>query len=946
MKTHWWESKSVKLKIALVCGLALVVAIGGVLLALHSASSATLDTAARQAFRDSQRTFDSLVGQDVRMMSAVADSLASQREIRDALQSGDPELMLAATRPLLLDLKERYAITHLYLIDPDGRVLMRAHRPDESGDVLQRATFLQARDTGEIASGLELGKTAFALRVVRPVLSDDGELIGYLELAEEIDHFLKIVRERTNDEVALLLSKERLDRDDWSQMRRLSGRRDDWDFNEDYVLAGRSSETLELPDTLPPEPGLATGSDGGGVVRDNGDGVAVSGLLPIVDASGHKAGALFLVHDVTPLAQRLEDARTRTIFIILLVFSGLAVVTMLMLDTLVFRRLKVLASRVMGTGEGALTDCFISDGDTGPRDEIGEFEEHLAHGYKELKAKSVLLDEASDAIVVHDFDGTILYANGAACAHYGRTPEQLLGNSIEQVVVSVDAAKDSARRLEHLLAHGQAIFESEDVNTDGRTIPVEVHARVIDLGNRMAIASVVRDLSERHETARLMERFAYYDPLTGLANRRLAHERLEAALARCRMVGGSVALALIDLDRLKAINDGLGHAVGDEVIRIVGERLGAMVRECDTAARIGGDEFVLLCADIDIAACEEIATRVTDVISQPISVGEQVLQVTASVGVTFSDGSRECVDELIREADFAMYSAKREGGSRYCLYQEGAPDEPGLRLELQQELLGALERSEFTIHYQPIVETGSHAVVAVEALLRWNHPTRGSISPAEFIPLAEESGAIIALGEWVLRESCAQCARWQAQGIEDLRLAVNLSVRQLLHPGLIDCVRSALADGGLAASSLDLEITEGIALVSGQAHETLRALRALGAGVSIDDFGVGYSSLGRLRDLPIDTLKIDRSFVWQMEDVPEIAAIVETIVALGRHLGLSTVAEGVETERQLEMLSHMRCAYLQGMLFSPPMPPESIPFVVAQLAHGGEATGAARRSTA
>lgn len=931
MKMRWWDSQSVKIKIAVACGLVLVVGVGGIMLMLHSVSTAALDTLARQAFYDSQRAFDSLVAQDVRMMSAVADSLASNDEIREVLESGDKELMLAATRPLLLELEERHAITHLYLIDIGGTVLMRAHKPKESGDVLQRETFRQAQRTGEVASGLELGKTAFALRVVRPMHADDGRLIGYIEIAEEIDHFLNIVTERTDNEVALLLSKERLDRSDWSEMRRLSGQPDDWDLYDDYVLAGSSSEELVASDRLPSVLGMGADTV---VVRENGGEVTVSGLVPIFDMSGDEAGALLLVHDVTPFARMLDNARMLTGFSAMLLFAVLGIGTMFMLDSFVFRRLKVLSNRIAGTGEGVLSDDFISSVDASPGDEIDEFQAHLERSYRELWLKSMLLDEASDSIVVHDLDGKILYVNTAACTRYGRTVEEMVGKSLEQVVFSPDAAKNAARYLEYLLAHGQAIFDSEDVNADGRVFPVEVHARMVDLGNRMAIASVVRDLSERHETARLMERFAHYDPLTGLANRRLTHDRLEAALASCRMFGGSVAVALVDLDRLKIINDGLGHGVGDEVIRVVGERLASVVRDCDTAGRIGGDEFILLCADIDAAEAEEIAARVADVVSQPIAVGEHVLQVSVSVGVTVSDGSREGVEDLIREADFAMYSAKRAGGSRYCMYQGGAPNEPRLPLELRQELLGALERSEFTIHYQPLIDAESRTVVAVEALMRWNHPTRGSVSPAEFIPLAEESGAIIALGEWVLRESCAQCAQWQAQGL-DLRLAVNLSVYQLLHPGLIDCVQSALTDAGLEAISLDLEITEGLALTSSQAHETLVELRALGVGVSIDDFGVGYSSLGRLRDLPIDTLKIDRSFVWQMEDAPQIAAIVETIISLGRHLGLNTVAEGVETERQLELLSHMSCGHLQGLLFSPAVEADVIPGFVAKLAGDG-----------
>jgi len=429
--------------------------------------------------------------------------------------------------------------------------------------------------------------------------------------------------------------------------------------------------------------------------------------------------------------------------------------------------------------------------------------------------------------------------------------------------------------------------------------------------------------SLRQANAKL-QRIAYRDPLTQLPNRLVLEERLDRASARCERDGSSIALLFIDLDGFKPVNDSFGHSVGDALLRDVSERLLALGRPSDTLARVGGDEFLMLLdGQPDRATAAAFAQRIHDAIEAPFTLGEREVRLSCSIGIVLfpEHGPRA---KLIAHADAAMYAAKRSGGAAYCFFEVHMDEGISRQVDLQRDLRVAIERGELALHYQPKIHSDSRQVTGAEALLRWHHPTRGLISPAEFIPVAERFGLIGALGNWVIDEACRQIAAWRDQGLR-LRVAINLSVHQLRQPDLETRIREALHRHEVDPALVTFEITESVAMEdTASSMRAFERLAAIGVQLAIDDFGTGYSSLSYLRKLPARQLKIDRSFVQDLEQSADARAIVEAVVRLAHALGLHVVAEGVETQRQLEVLVELGCDEFQGFLFARPMPAQSI----------------------
>jgi diguanylate cyclase (GGDEF)-like protein/PAS domain S-box-containing protein len=440
-----------------------------------------------------------------------------------------------------------------------------------------------------------------------------------------------------------------------------------------------------------------------------------------------------------------------------------------------------------------------------------------------------------------------------------------------------------------------------------------------------AVAHVLAGAIERLHVERQIRHDALHDSLTGLPNRSLLLDRLHHALARATRGAGRVALLFIDLDNLKVINDSLGHHAGDEMLKAIGPRLDGLLRASDTVARFGGDEFAIVCEDIaDVEQAVEIARRVVAAFQEPFVVAGEERFGSVSVGVVVTNPVvPRAAEELLSDADAAMYRAKERGRGRYELFDTGLRDRITARLQLEADLRRALEgEGRMWVAYQPYYRLPGRRIAGVEALVRWDHPERGAVSPAEFIPIAEESGLVVPLGERVLRAACAQVARWQREtGHEVLRLTVNVSARQMGTPDFVDTVRAALADSGLHPDSLGLEITERLLLEETPATAlTIELLQALGVRLMLDDFGTGYSSLRYLQRYPLDGLKVDRAFVMGLgEDGDGDGAIVEAILGMARALGMGVIPEGVETEGQLERLCALGCDHAQGFLLSKPL---------------------------
>jgi diguanylate cyclase (GGDEF)-like protein len=418
---------------------------------------------------------------------------------------------------------------------------------------------------------------------------------------------------------------------------------------------------------------------------------------------------------------------------------------------------------------------------------------------------------------------------------------------------------------------------------------------------------------------------AFHDTLTGLPNRSLFQDRLVHAIARQERDHRPLAVLLVDLDDFKTVNDSLGHAAGDELLKFVADNLRASLRPGDTAVRLGGDEFAVLVEDMqERDDAVRVAERILSSLTQKLLIEDKEVFVNGSVGIAICQGD-DSADDVLRNADVAMYAAKGEGKGRLQIFDGAMHKGVMERLDLKAGLQRAVERNEFLVHYQPLFDLTTGKVVSAEALVRWNHPERGLVLPGEFIPLAEETGSILQIGRFVLEETCRQLLWWQMQYDADFSVSVNLSGRQLQEPGIVDLVGEILASGPIAGSSLTLELTESVLMKdTEQTVEKLNGLRDLGVRLAIDDFGKGYSSLAYLRQFPIETIKIDRSFVQSVADGPEDSALARAVIKLADTLGMSTVAEGVETQAQADQLVSLGCQVGQGFLYSRSMTPAQL----------------------
>lgn len=479
------------------------------------------------------------------------------------------------------------------------------------------------------------------------------------------------------------------------------------------------------------------------------------------------------------------------------------------------------------------------------------------------------------------------FPDGSFC---GATVNGLKGNGLDSLVVVTTLAVLSIALLTSIL--------------DAR-----LEARTADLAHSLTVAN--RELTQ----------LALHDPLTGLPNRMLLDDRINQAMKKVHEQGGCFALMFIDLDGFKPVNDAFGHHMGDQLLREVGVRLREDLRSVDTLARIGGDEFVLLVRLTEPNDALSMAARQVGLIARSFRVAEHDLQISASLGIALYPGNGQSAQELLMNADAAMYHAKGLGKNGYSFFDASMNSNARKQLQLLQDLRAALEHSQFSLHYQPKFDAATGHPVGAEALLRWQHPLHGMLMPDKFIDLAEKTGLIIPIGEWVLNEACRQMREWYVLGYTGWRIAVNLSALQFCHTGLVQSVAKALATHHLPANSLTLEITETTAMSDADASMTvLQELSDMGVDLSIDDFGTGYSSLMYLKRLPANELKIDRGFVRDLERDSDDAAIVSAIVALGQALGLRIVAEGVETDVQQDFLTQLGCDSLQGYLLGHPMP--------------------------
>ncbi len=523
---------------------------------------------------------------------------------------------------------------------------------------------------------------------------------------------------------------------------------------------------------------------------------------------------------------------------------------------------------------------------------------------------------------------SFLSVNDAAVSHYGYSRELFTAMTLQDIW-----PEDEWEQHREVARSVAETYESErswrHIKKDGSVIEVLTYGRRLTFDLRPAVLVAVVDVTERRQAEARIEHMAHHDALTGLPNRVRFNEYLEEALVRRAHTGEQLAVLCLDLDQFKTVNDSLGHPVGDQLLRSVSVRLKECVGERGLVARLGGDEFAVVMAKAGPNESSELAAALVEALSRVYEIQGHEIMAGVSIGIALAPHDGETSESLLRNADMALYRAKFDGRGRFHFFEADMDRRVQLRRQLELDLRRAYTNSEFELYYQPLVNLKTDEVSGFEALLRWRHPERGMVSPAEFIPLEEEIGLIVPIGEWVLCKACADAMAWPS----DIKVAVNLSPVQFRNKGLTAAVMTALAYSRLPARRLELEITESVLLAETDTNlATLHRLRELGVHISMDDFGTGYSSLSYLRSFPFDKIKIDQSFVRELAERPDCMAIIKAVAGLGISLGIATTAEGVETEEQLSRLRAEGCTELQGFLFSPPRPAGEVMGLLAQ--HG------------
>ena len=569
--------------------------------------------------------------------------------------------------------------------------------------------------------------------------------------------------------------------------------------------------------------------------------------------------------------------------------------------------------------------------------------ENAAALFEEKERAQVTLNSIGDAVITSNFRGDVTYLNVVAEKMTGWTQLEAAGRALDDVFQLVDVAareKIPSPSTQAIIEDKTLGLESDCVliRRDGVELAVEASAAPIHdrQGGVIGAVMVAHDVTAARELSRRLARLALHDSLTDVPNRALLSDRLEQAIVRAQRTGSSVALLFIDLDRFKHINDSLGHAIGDELLRSVARRLLGCVRSSDTVSRQGGDEFLILLTDVvhahDAAVC---ADKIIQALDAPHRIAEHDLRLTASIGIaTYPDDAADA-DTLLKNADFAMYQAKYNGRNNYQFFKPEMNVNAIERQAIETDLRHAVDRHEFLLNYQPKVNLATGEISGVEALIRWQRPQGGLMQPAQFIPIAEESGLILRIGRWVLEEACRQARAWMDSGLAPVVIAINISAVELRAKDFLDGVRDILARSRLEPRFLEIELTETFMLQDWKSTaDVLHALKTIGVKIALDDFGTGYSSLSFMRLFPIDTLKIDQSFVRDMTADSGDASIVSAVINMGRSLNMSVVAEGIQTREQLAFLQAHHCPEGQGFYFARPV---LAPQLASLLSVGGTA---------
>jgi len=547
--------------------------------------------------------------------------------------------------------------------------------------------------------------------------------------------------------------------------------------------------------------------------------------------------------------------------------------------------------------------------------------EHRDDRAQRMQLMEFSVDQMTDSALWIARDARIIFANDATCRNLGYTHDELVTMTLFDIDPNV---KPEAwpREWERLKEHKTLTFETEHRRKNGQMMPAEVNSNLVQGYEQEYNCVFVRDITERKMHEAELTRLATHDGLTGLPNRTLLNDRIDRAILHARRNKEYAGVMMMDLDKFKFVNDNMGHDAGDELLKEVASRMKSMLRASDTVSRVGGDEFAIVLEGVAHPEdCALVGQKLMQIIAKPMVLGQSAIEIGASVGIAVYPLDGEDATSLMKNADIAMYQVKSEGRGKFQFYEREMGERASRHLSVITGLQEALKNDRFFLHYQPIFDLKSRQLVAAEALLRWQDPERGLIPPNEFIPVAEESGLIGAIGVWVLEEACRQNSRWQKDGMKVVPVSVNLSAYQLRSTEIVEVVRKALTDHALSSRFISLELTESMVMEEPErVISILKEIQGLGVMIAIDDFGTGYSSLSYLQQFPIDVIKIDRSFVKDISGDPKDAVIANAIIKLAHGLGYKVLAEGVETAVQGDYLQGQGCDWVQGFFYGRPVP--------------------------
>ena len=913
-----------------------------------------LDRLHEEDFYQSKRTdliksFDHEVAENTELHQALLTMITENPDIRQAWEAKDLPALMNAAEPMYDYFNNEHNITHFYFHNLDQTNYLRLHNEGLFGDMVNRVTMNSARATGEVSSGLEFGeKGAFVLRTVYPWYIDDT-LTGYVELGGELDGILNQVSRTNSVDLAMVVDRSLLPSiEDRSKS----------PLKSDFISGGTESGLIYLyatkPDlvdklsaTYPSFTSLATGDLN---EFEHNDRVILSSTFPVINAAGNRQAYVVFSVDINDYVTR-EETLLNSVALVIILVSILLIVFYYVysgrlqsyiseiynklnheikarMDSEV--KLEIYSRQLEDEVEQRMQELTVANLELEKDIELRKkTEEDFRRSEEKYRS---LFEKTSEATLILDGDKFVDCNDATVRMLRCNSKEELLMKHPSELSPSKQPdGRDSWEKAGEImqLAHdkGHHRFEWDHIRADGEVFPVEVSLTRIPMADRDVLYVVWRDITDRKKDEETIRRQAFYDSLTGLPNRVLLHDRMQQAIIHANRFHKHGAVFFMDLDQFKKINDSLGHTVGDSLLIEVANRVTSCLREGDTAARLGGDEFVVLLPDLPADEnsynyAEKVAEKIKDAINKPFNIDQYELKVSTSIGISLFSGKNEKVDDVLRHADTAMYRAKDEGRNAIRFFLPSMQAEVVKRLNMEKELVDAFEQDKLELHYQPQY-SAHHDLYGVEALLRWPHSTKGFIPPLEFIPVAEEIGLIIPMSNWILKQAMQDMIA--VMGHKDaesqfVRLSINLSPLQFLQEDFILTIKESLDETGFPANLLTLEITENV--IINNIEDTIAKcyqLKEMGIHISLDDFGTGYSSLSYLKRLPINELKIDRSFIRDIETDKNDAILVESVISLAHHFDLELVAEGVETLEQLNFLMKHHCDAYQGYYFSKPL---------------------------